>query len=355
MSIVKEILKEYTINQKNPLFQDKKVEVKSAGHKGNGLFTTVDIKKDEMVLMSKVTIMTDEDWDMIKDTAPVKLYGFRWDDEHAIPLGRWKFNFKNIKDRLLWKKTNFYKQYCHDGLRLSGFLFVNDIDTNTTANVEEVFNIPKNIIGIKAIRDIKAGEELIKEYNYDWKEEFKSWRKGILEGLNLPKKQIQHGDSVKLTDDAPEHFKFVKNKPWVFDRYIDDQNAIIKFIDGANTGSNPVDIRFIKKSLSEGLNLQKLTPELWLKQLLLKLDRVVLDRDPDSEWFHINNIPYFEYIKRSENIWVSNKYVADVMIKTFNMKYPDVDNVVKDVFEQVFGLPVRLVHYAKGEINLKNL
>jgi len=179
--IIKKILLENTIGKKNPLFQDKKVIVKDAGYKGKGLFAAVDIPKGDIVLLAKVTIMNNKDWELVKDTAPVKLYGFRWMDQHGIPLGKWKFDFKNIKDRLLWKKTDFYKQYCQDELRLSGFLFVNDIDVDTTANVEEVFNTLKDIIGIKAIRDIQAGEELIKEYNYDWKEEFKSWRKGILE------------------------------------------------------------------------------------------------------------------------------------------------------------------------------
>ena len=135
-------------------------------------------------------MMSPEDWQLIKDTAPVKLYGFKWEDQRAIPLGRWKFDFINFKDEILWEKTNFFKKYCGDALKLSGFLFVNDIDTEHTANSEEFFDVPKKIIGMKAIKDIPAGEEIIKEYNYDWHEEFAAWRQGILEGLNLVKKKM---------------------------------------------------------------------------------------------------------------------------------------------------------------------
>lgn len=187
--IANKILHENTEIRKNPLFREKTVTVKPSEGKGNGLFTDINVKQGELILLSKVYMMSDQDWELIKDTEPVKLYGFRWNDEYGIPLGKWKFDFTNLKDKFLWKKTEFYKNNCPNGLRLSGFLYVNDIDVHTTANVKEVFNVPKNIVGIKAIRDIQAGEELIKEYNYDWREEFTSWRKGILEGLNLPKKQ----------------------------------------------------------------------------------------------------------------------------------------------------------------------
>ena len=184
------ILKEVTEIKQSHLYNDAKVKVQSTEHKGNGLFAVVDIMKDEVILLAKVTFMDDADWDIVKNTEPVKLYRFAWEDKHAIPLGRWKFDFKNIQDRILWKSTEFYKEHCQGGLRLSGFLFVNDIDTDTTANVTEFFEVDDNIIGIRAIRDISSGEELIKEYNYDWHTEDQSWREGILEGLNLVKKKF---------------------------------------------------------------------------------------------------------------------------------------------------------------------
>jgi hypothetical protein len=175
------ILREFTENKE--LMSEDKVVVKPAGHKGNGLFAKVDIKKGETFLKSKVTIISDEEWEKIQNTEPVKLYFFNWDAQHGIPLGKWKFDFKNANDKKAWSQTKFFK----DGaLKISGFLYINDIDEKTKANCEEIFDIPNKIIGMKATRDIKAGEEFIKEYNEGMRG---NWRKKLKEGLNLEKKQ----------------------------------------------------------------------------------------------------------------------------------------------------------------------
>ena len=173
------------------LMNDDKVVVKSAGRKGNGLFAKVDIKAGEMILEAKVNIMDDDDWNVIKDTKPVELYGFVWLGQHGIPLGKWTFDFKKPGEEKLWLQTKFCKQHCKGQLRLSGFLYINDIDEHTQENSKEVFNVEQKLIGMKAIKDIKAGEEIIKEYN---EEMVGPWRKKILEdvneGLNLQKLQL---------------------------------------------------------------------------------------------------------------------------------------------------------------------
>ena len=51
------------------------------------------VEKGEMILKAKATMMSDEDWNLVKDTKPAKLYYFGWMDNHAIPLGKWKFDF----------------------------------------------------------------------------------------------------------------------------------------------------------------------------------------------------------------------------------------------------------------------
>jgi SET domain-containing protein len=148
------------------------VTVKPAGHKGNGLFATKDFKKGDLILKSPTVKISDEDWEIIKDTCPVKLYNFVWEDDHRIPLGDFEFDFKNEECKQKWMKTDFWRKYClDDKLMLSGFLYINDIDKDTEANSKEVFNKDKYIVGQVATKDIKSGDEIIKEYNTegDWR------------------------------------------------------------------------------------------------------------------------------------------------------------------------------------------
>lgn len=153
--------------------QKSNVIVKPAGHKGNGLFATKNIKNGETILTSSTVKLSDSDWDLIKDTDPVKLYGFIWEDDHRVPIGPFPFDFKNPKCKEKWMKTDFWKKYSKNGkLMLSGFLYINDIDKDTSANSKEVFDLSNYVVSQEAIKDIKSGEEIIKKYNTndgDWR------------------------------------------------------------------------------------------------------------------------------------------------------------------------------------------
>lgn len=169
---IKKILREYIESKGLPhideVMPEDKVIVKPAGHKGNGLFATQDIKKGEIFLSAQGIILSNEDWEKIKGTKPEEYYSFIWGDDHVVPIGPWKFDFTNPEDKDKWMSTDFAKKYCQNGeLNLSGFLYINDIDKTTQANTEEVFNDYKDLVGMVATRDIQKGEELIKKYTND--------------------------------------------------------------------------------------------------------------------------------------------------------------------------------------------
>lgn len=156
----KRVLREFTENKE--LMSERKVVVKPAGHKGKGLFAKVDIKKGEKILRSKVEIIPDDKWKLIKNTEVVRLYTLVWGDEHGIPIGPWEFEFKNEQDKEKWDDAGLLD----DGkLMISGFLYINDIDDKTEANSEERFDVDEKMVGMVALRDIRAGEEIIKEYD----------------------------------------------------------------------------------------------------------------------------------------------------------------------------------------------
>jgi hypothetical protein len=166
---IKKILREYVeereIQQINSVMPEDKVIVKPAGHKGNGLFATQDIKKGEIFLSAQGISLSNEDWKKVMDTIPVEMYSFIWGNEHIVPIGPWPFNFTNPEDKKKWMSTDFAKEHCPNGkLMLSGFLYINDIDKNTKANSKEVFNDYKDLTGMVATRNIKKGEEIIKQY-----------------------------------------------------------------------------------------------------------------------------------------------------------------------------------------------
>ena len=218
----KRVLREFTENKE--LMSERKVVVKSAGHKGNGLFAKVDIKKGEKILKAKVEIISDKSWKLIKNTEAVRLYWLRWGDEHGIPTGPWEFEFKKPQDKEKWDEAGLLD----DGkLMISGFLYINDIDDKTEANSEEWFDIDEKLVGMVATRDIKAGEEIIKEYNETMAGK---WRKELKEGLNLPKKDISTPEkwfqseilnkvNAKIVDQYPNHIFYNLGNDVVMEYY----------------------------------------------------------------------------------------------------------------------------------------
>ena len=145
-----------------------KIEVKPSPGKGNGLFATQLIKKGEKFIDSPSIMMSEEDWQKVKNTEPSKLYGFRYYNEHSVPFGPIPFKFNNPKDKKAWAATDICKKHCPNGLSLSGFMFIND-DQNDP-NAEEDIPDDGSSIGMVALKDIQPGEEILKKYNVqgDW-------------------------------------------------------------------------------------------------------------------------------------------------------------------------------------------
>ena len=134
-----------------------KIIVKPSPGKGNGLFATKLIKAGEVITSSKFEHISDKDWQLIKNTTPVKLYGFKLGDKHALQSGPFKFKFTDQKEKALWDKTEF------KGLSLSGFMFVNGADSPDEVNSKERFS--NNTAEMIATQDIQPGQEIIKQYN----------------------------------------------------------------------------------------------------------------------------------------------------------------------------------------------
>lgn len=167
--------------------RESKITVKPSPGKGNGLFATKLIKAGEVITSSKFETISDKDWQLIKNTTPVKLYGFKLGDKHALQQGPFKFKFTDEKEKELWDKTEF------KGLSLSGFMFINGADSPDEVNSKEKFS--DTTAKMIATKDIQPGEEIIKQYNVPTKgvaENFADGRnpgdKGDSKRYNVPTK-----------------------------------------------------------------------------------------------------------------------------------------------------------------------
>ena len=147
----------FEVKQNESKDNESKITVKPSPGKGNGLFATKLIKAGEVITSSKFELISDEDWQLIKNTTPVKLYGFILGNKHALQPGPFKFKFTDKEEKALWDKTKF------KDLSLSGFMFINGADSPDEVNSKEKFS--DNTAKMIATKDIQPGEEIIKQYN----------------------------------------------------------------------------------------------------------------------------------------------------------------------------------------------
>lgn len=109
--------------------------VAASGEKGRGVFTNVDLKKNTIIEISPVIVMSKKDRAHIDQTL-LHDYIFEWGDQHnqcCMALG-------------------YVPLYNH----------------SYRSNCEYEMNFKKQVITIKTIKAIKAGEELTINYNGDW-------------------------------------------------------------------------------------------------------------------------------------------------------------------------------------------
>lgn len=112
------------------------------GEKGRGVFTTADIEKGTVVEVAPVIVMTREERKLLDQTL-LHDYIFEWGQD---PKG------------------------CCMAL---GYLSV--YNHSYRSNCEYEMDYEEELISVKAVRFIKAGEELSINYNGDWNNETPVW------------------------------------------------------------------------------------------------------------------------------------------------------------------------------------
>jgi len=107
---------------------------------GRGVFTTEKIKKNTIIEVSPVIVMSDADRKLLDQTL-LHDYIFEWDIKKCcIALG-----------------------------------YVSIYNHSYSSNCEYEMEIASELIRIKTMRNIKAGEELFINYNGDWNNKKKLW------------------------------------------------------------------------------------------------------------------------------------------------------------------------------------
>ena len=116
-------------------FVSECIYVVASGEKGRGVFTNAELKKNTIIEVAPVIVMSKQDRTFLDQTL-LHDYIFEWGDRHnqcCMALG-------------------YVPLYNH----------------SYRSNCEYEMNFKKQIITIKTIRAIKAGEELSINYNGDW-------------------------------------------------------------------------------------------------------------------------------------------------------------------------------------------
>ncbi|MFX1278228.1 MAG: SET domain-containing protein-lysine N-methyltransferase [Promethearchaeota archaeon] len=118
---------------------NKLTEVKFISYtKGKGVFAKKDIEKGKTVEIAHIILISNKEWDLIKDTI-LSRYIFEWDDPK-------------------------YKGHYESAISLSVNQFINH---SYTPNVEYSYNYKNKSIKYTAIRNISKGEEITVNYNGD--------------------------------------------------------------------------------------------------------------------------------------------------------------------------------------------
>jgi uncharacterized protein len=118
------------------------IQVSSSQQKGRGMFTSVDLKKNTIVEIAPVIVMSDKDRSFLDQTL-LHDYIFEWgekQDQCCMALG-------------------YVPLYNH----------------SYQSNCEYEMNFRKQTITVKTVRAIKAGEELFINYNGDWNNKKAVW------------------------------------------------------------------------------------------------------------------------------------------------------------------------------------
>ncbi|CAN7514478.1 SET domain-containing protein [Paenibacillus sp. LjRoot153] len=110
---------------------------------GRGIFATENIKKGDFIESAPIIVVTQKEWEQMRESI-LKNYVYRWGEDKAIALG-------------------------YGGIYNHSF----------TPNARYISNINNLTIDFSAYKDIKAGEEILINYNGDPKDQSSLWFKVI--------------------------------------------------------------------------------------------------------------------------------------------------------------------------------
>ena len=126
------------------IIHPQKIKIQNVKGKGRGVFATQDIKKDEIIEYCPVIFLSDKEIEFLDNSSDILKFYYLFQyaiEKHCIMLG-----YRSI--------------YNHN-------------KENPNADIDYDTEDPKNFLIFTAIKDIKAGEEIVYDYEFDTgKEEF---------------------------------------------------------------------------------------------------------------------------------------------------------------------------------------
>ena len=104
-------------------------------------------------------MISPEDWEKIKNTKFARMMGLQWTrGRHALPIGNIDYSqYLKPEDREKFSQTKLGAN-----IRVSPFLLVNH---GTVPNAEEIYDTDGDKVGLRALRFIEPGEEILKKYS----------------------------------------------------------------------------------------------------------------------------------------------------------------------------------------------
>lgn len=119
------------------IFPPEKIKIVDVKGKGRGVVATKDIKKDEVIEICPIIFISDKEVDFIKNSSEILKYYYLW--QYAI------------------------NKYC----LMLGYGSIYNHSQVPNADVDYNTKNPENYLIFEALKDIKAGDEILIDYEFD--------------------------------------------------------------------------------------------------------------------------------------------------------------------------------------------
>ncbi|KKP33090.1 MAG: hypothetical protein A2312_03625 [Candidatus Staskawiczbacteria bacterium RIFOXYB2_FULL_32_9] len=119
------------------IFPPKKIKIVDVPGKGRGVVALEDIEKDEIIEICPILFISKKEVDFIKNNSEILKYYYLW--QYAI------------------------NKYC----LMLGYGSIYNHSLTPNADVDYNIKNPKNYLIFEAIKDIKVGEEILIDYEFD--------------------------------------------------------------------------------------------------------------------------------------------------------------------------------------------